>query len=330
MFSFWERLHAWLTPTIRRRRDKTILHPPTHHGPSQTQPDHSLLQFVQKNMLKPKNHNSKRLLPALPDRAGVDSPVITPIYDTMAQSNRPSKGVPHYGMPNDPHGHLQRARDPLEENKTAKPPYHHAQTQSDPQTPSPLKRTASDEIPKLRTLVTTTRRKDEAQSEEFADLNDKLRQTQIELYSAVEQLAALHSADPFREGDDKIARRMEELRHDIRQWSQNFYQESKKSSWERFINSLKGTPEEESPFREITSDHAAYLKDERGPMLLVQGLIWQILLCTVFDRFLWLGGPCQSAPGRNCQISEYFQFLVHAGYGTYILARKAVDSMILI
>lgn len=291
-------------------------------------------------MSSSKIHTLKKQTQSLSDRPPVESPETTPIYNAMAHSNKTPQELNPHDRPNDANEHLQRARGSLEklvETNSSKTPPHYTQAQNDIQAPSPLTRTQSDEIPRRKGSIATTRRKDinlSKKNEEYERLNDELRRTQIELYNAVEQLGLLHSSDPFREGDDRIVRKMDELRSDIRQWSLNFYQESKKSGFERFLNSLRGTAEEESPFKEVTVDYAAYLKDGRGPTLLVQGLIWQILMTAVFDRFLWLGGPCQSTtrpansrqpqapPKRDCLIVESFQFLVQSGQSKYIVYEK--------
>lgn len=272
-----------------------------------------------------KDRISKKQPPPLPDRGTVESPEKASIYeDQMAQATRAAKGVHGNDSPNDTNEHLQLARAPqhkLEENKTSKSPHHLTQAQNDQRAPSPLYRAQSEDFPKRRGSIAATRRKDinPAKSEEFVKLNNELIQTQNDLHDAVEQLALLHSSDPFRAGDDRISREMDDLRADVRLWSQDFYHESKKSVWQ--LLGLKKSADEESPFGEVTNHYATYLKDSRGPTLLVQGLIWQILLTDVFDRFLWLGGPCQSStrpnghrqppvPPKDCRIVESFQFLV--------------------
>jgi len=118
---------------------------------------------------------------------------------------------------------------------------------------------------------------------------EKIKTTEKQLNEAVEQLASLHSTDKFREGDDIIARKREELRHDIRQWSKNFrYSTRKGISWitERIRLAFSG--EETPPFQTVTPYYQWYLGDdaENGLSLIVQGFVWKRLLEEVFNCYV--------------------------------------------
>lgn len=153
-------------------------------------------------------------------------------------------------------------------------------------------------------------------NETIRSLEHLLEEQENELNNAVAALAQLHSTDPFREGDDRIARRMKELRHDIRQWSRNFHQPSKKPGlakkiWNGHILLADG----ECHFREVTDAWRIYLapEQEKGVSLLVQAYVWKQIYKKVFDNIVWLGGPCKmpavAGSGRFCEMHEAFRVL---------------------
>lgn len=142
----------------------------------------------------------------------------------------------------------------------------------------------------------------------------KIRETEERLDDTVAALASLHSTDSFRQGDDRIARARDELRHDIRIWSRNFHHTSKKTVLKSLKDNLFAQVDE-APFRVVTPYWRQYLSEtnERGPSLLVQAYVWNELLQEVFDQLVWIGGPCHGL-GEKCSSYNAFQDLRKIAY----------------
>lgn len=125
------------------------------------------------------------------------------------------------------------------------------------------------------------------------------------------ELASLqHSTDPFRVGDERIARSRDELYHDIRNWSRNFRILPKKYSIGNFVN-MRGS-QGDCPFQVLTPSYDKYLDSETGLSLLVQSYVWKTLLDEVFGHFIWMGASCRRAsvgPARTCPIYKSFERL---------------------
>jgi hypothetical protein len=151
------------------------------------------------------------------------------------------------------------------------------------------------------------------------NIHVKLRETEKQLDDAVAALASLHSTDPFRVGDDRIARARDELYHDIRNWSKNFRVIPKKFAIGKIVKDAVLGTQDDCPFLEITPSYDRYLELETGLFLLVQSYVWKILMEEVFDCFVWTGGLCRRAPvgtGRNCPIHQSFDRLCQVFYAS--------------
>jgi hypothetical protein len=108
----------------------------------------------------------------------------------------------------------------------------------------------------------------------------------MQLVEFVARSASMHSNDPYRVGNDKIARDRNLLVADVRQWSRNFNRSPR-----GVLRTLIAGDEPERPFGRVSSEYEHYLtRHPRGILLLVQRFVWMKLMDEVFQRSVWMGG----------------------------------------
>ncbi|PVH75765.1 hypothetical protein DL98DRAFT_643617 [Cadophora sp. DSE1049] len=152
---------------------------------------------------------------------------------------------------------------------------------------------------------------DQEVREALAISHERHMAAEAQLNIATEKLASLHSTDPFRESDDSIIRKMEELRHDIKQWSRKLSLGVKKPGVvKKAFKAFLDIPDNESPFQGVSRQWRDFLDEEKvenGASKLVQSYVWKYLMIDVFDVDcqVWLGGQCVKGP-FYCPMYEPF------------------------
>lgn len=174
-----------------------------------------------------------------------------------------------------------------------------------------MQRHATTESVKTTGFLHISDMTDQEVREALAISHERHMAAQAQLDIATEKLAFLHSTDPFRASDDSIKRKMDELRHDIDQWSRKLSPGLKKSgAVKKAVKAFLDIPDNESPFQEVSSQWRDFLDEEKvenGASKLVQSYVWKYLMTSVFDVEcqVWLGGQCLKGP-FYCPMYESF------------------------
>lgn len=177
-----------------------------------------------------------------------------------------------------------------------------------------IQRQLTTESAKSTGFLHTPDMTDQEVREALAISHERHMLAEAQLTLATEKLASLHSTDPWRESDDSIIRKMEELRHDIKQWSRKLSTGVKKP-WavKKVLKAFLEIPDNESPFQGVSRHWRDFLDEEKvenGASKLVQSYVWKYLMIEVFDVDcqVWLGGQCMKGPGGPiyCPIYEPF------------------------
>jgi hypothetical protein len=88
----------------------------------------------------------------------------------------------------------------------------------------------------------------------IAELQNELMVAHMQLDEFVTRSASMHSNDPYRVGDDKIARDRDLVVADVRQWSRNFNRSSR-----GVLRTLIAGDEPGRPFEKVSSEYDHYL-----------------------------------------------------------------------
>ena len=135
----------------------------------------------------------------------------------------------------------------------------------------------------------------------IAELQNELMVARMQLDEFVARSASMHSNDPYRVGDDKIARDRDVLVADVRQWSRNFNRSPR-----GVLRTLSAGDEPERPFEKALSEYEHYLtRHPRGTSPLVRGFVWMKLVDEVFQRSVWMGGYCIADHNRETIYAAY-------------------------
>lgn len=152
----------------------------------------------------------------------------------------------------------------------------------------------------------------------ISELQEELNNAYMQLDEYVAKFASMHSNDPYRVGDDRIAKDRDGLVADVRQWSRNFNRSSR-GVFREISDKIVGN-EPENPFERVTSEYARYLSGHsRGTSLLVQGYVWMQLVAEVFHEtsFVWAGGPCFAKQRKGIEFCELHKSLNHLDQISY-------------